>query len=209
MFLECARACYTEMRALARLRALAQPSSQQIAGLPSTNYSLDLPFFPCEKIYSFVQILTLAFPSFSGVPPPRRRRLGCSIRFAKWRRHASVVRNQQSATCNGVGALNAKSIGWLPTKAHFADVKEAAKNNWHEGMLIVEECGCPSNTLSARLAVCRAVARLQTPVQSSLAIVDRVPSGTISPGFQTPALAHGADFVLELAGVTRMDESIG
>jgi phage head maturation protease len=37
------------------------------------------------------------------------------------------------------GLLNAKSIGWVPTKAHFADVKEAAKNNWHEGMLIVEE----------------------------------------------------------------------
>jgi hypothetical protein len=35
--------------------------------------------------------------------------------------------------------LNANSIGWLPTKAHFADVKEAAKNNWKEGMLIVEE----------------------------------------------------------------------
>ena len=35
--------------------------------------------------------------------------------------------------------LNAKSIGWLPTKAHFADVKEATKNNRHEGMLIVEE----------------------------------------------------------------------
>jgi hypothetical protein len=27
----------------------------------------------------------------------------------------------------------------LPTKGHFADVKEAAKNNWYEGMLIVEE----------------------------------------------------------------------
>jgi phage head maturation protease len=37
------------------------------------------------------------------------------------------------------GLLNDKSIGWLPTKAHFADVKEADKNNWKEGMLIVEE----------------------------------------------------------------------
>jgi hypothetical protein len=35
--------------------------------------------------------------------------------------------------------LNAKSIGWLPTKAHFADMKEAAKNNWREGTLVVEE----------------------------------------------------------------------
>jgi hypothetical protein len=37
------------------------------------------------------------------------------------------------------GVLNAKSIGWLPTKAHFADVKEAAKNYWREGTLVVEE----------------------------------------------------------------------
>ena len=35
--------------------------------------------------------------------------------------------------------LNAKSIGWPPTKARFADVKEAAKNNWREGTLVVEE----------------------------------------------------------------------
>jgi hypothetical protein len=35
--------------------------------------------------------------------------------------------------------LNANSIGWLPTKPHFADVKEAAKNNWKEGKLIIEE----------------------------------------------------------------------
>jgi hypothetical protein len=37
------------------------------------------------------------------------------------------------------GLLKPKSIGWLPTKAHFADVKEAAKNNWREGTLVVEE----------------------------------------------------------------------
>src|SRR5213079_2927848 len=37
------------------------------------------------------------------------------------------------------GLLNGKSIGWLPTKAHFAEVKEAAKLNCHEGDLIVEE----------------------------------------------------------------------
>jgi hypothetical protein len=37
------------------------------------------------------------------------------------------------------GLLNANSIGWLPTNAHLADVKEAAKNNWREGTLVVEE----------------------------------------------------------------------
>jgi hypothetical protein len=37
------------------------------------------------------------------------------------------------------GLLNAKSIGWLPTKAHFADAKEVANNSWPEGALVVEE----------------------------------------------------------------------
>ena len=34
---------------------------------------------------------------------------------------------------------SAKSIGWLPTKADFADGTEAANNRWREGMSIVEE----------------------------------------------------------------------
>jgi len=37
------------------------------------------------------------------------------------------------------GLLNAKSIGWLPTKAHFADAKEMLKNSWTDGTLVVEE----------------------------------------------------------------------
>jgi hypothetical protein len=37
------------------------------------------------------------------------------------------------------GLLNAESIGWLPTKAHLASAKEAAKNNWRQGTLVVEE----------------------------------------------------------------------
>jgi hypothetical protein len=37
------------------------------------------------------------------------------------------------------GLLNAKSIGWLPTKAHFADTKELMKNAWPEGALVIEE----------------------------------------------------------------------
>ena len=54
--------------------------------------------------------------------------------------------------------------------------------------------------------------RMQTPdgydltVQSSLAAVARVLSGTVSPGFRTPAMAFGPDFVLELQGVSRDDE---
>jgi hypothetical protein len=37
------------------------------------------------------------------------------------------------------GLLNAKSIGWVPTKAHFADPKEAMKFGCNDGDLLVEE----------------------------------------------------------------------
>jgi hypothetical protein len=37
------------------------------------------------------------------------------------------------------GLLNGKSIGWLPTKGHFADSKESTKNGWPDGALIIEE----------------------------------------------------------------------
>jgi short subunit dehydrogenase-like uncharacterized protein len=57
-----------------------------------------------------------------------------------------------------------------------------------------------------------AVARLRTAdaydltVHTALAVVGRLLNGTISPGFQTPALAFGADFILEIEGVVRVDE---
>jgi len=60
----------------------------------------------------------------------------------------------------------------------------------------------------------RAAVRLQTPdgydltVLTSLAVVERVLSGAVSPGFQTPGMAFGPDFILEIAGVTRADEPI-
>ncbi len=37
------------------------------------------------------------------------------------------------------GLLNGKSIGFLPTKAHFADSKEAKKEGWPEGTLVFDE----------------------------------------------------------------------
>ena len=42
-------------------------------------------------------------------------------------------------------------------------------------------------------------------VRAALASVGRVLSGDVSPGFQTPSLAFGPDFVLETEGVTRID----
>jgi hypothetical protein len=37
------------------------------------------------------------------------------------------------------GLLNAKSIGWLPTKVHYADSKEILANDWPTQTLVVEE----------------------------------------------------------------------
>lgn len=41
--------------------------------------------------------------------------------------------------------------------------------------------------------------------QAALAAVRKVLASNASPGFQTPALAYGADFVLECDGITRED----
>lgn len=58
----------------------------------------------------------------------------------------------------------------------------------------------------------RAASRLHGPeagvvwtARAALAAVGRVLNGNAPPGFQTPALAYGADFVLECDGVTRQD----
>jgi len=58
-----------------------------------------------------------------------------------------------------------------------------------------------------------AVARQETPdgydltVQAALAAASRVLAGAVGPGYHTPATAFGPDFVLELPGVTRTDET--
>jgi short subunit dehydrogenase-like uncharacterized protein len=57
----------------------------------------------------------------------------------------------------------------------------------------------------------RAVSRLIGPegyaftVATALAAVERAESGQVRPGFQTPSKAYGADFVLEIPGVERLD----
>jgi short subunit dehydrogenase-like uncharacterized protein len=57
----------------------------------------------------------------------------------------------------------------------------------------------------------RAASRLHGPesyawtVTCALAVVERVLAGTVEPGFRTPALAFGADFVLGLPRVKRID----
>jgi short subunit dehydrogenase-like uncharacterized protein len=57
----------------------------------------------------------------------------------------------------------------------------------------------------------RAAARMRTPAGytltalTSLAIAERVLRGDVHPGFRTPSLAYGADFVLGIEGVSRED----
>jgi short subunit dehydrogenase-like uncharacterized protein len=41
--------------------------------------------------------------------------------------------------------------------------------------------------------------------ETALAAVERILSGDFKPGFQTPSLAYGADFILEFEGVRRED----
>jgi hypothetical protein len=40
---------------------------------------------------------------------------------------------------------------------------------------------------------------------TSVEVIRRVLAGAVRPGFQTPSLAYGADWVLELDGVERED----
>ena len=60
-----------------------------------------------------------------------------------------------------------------------------------------------------------AEAILETPdaysftVASSLEIVRRVLNGDVTPGYQTPSTAYGADFIMGFDGVTRKDIAIG
>jgi short subunit dehydrogenase-like uncharacterized protein len=63
----------------------------------------------------------------------------------------------------------------------------------------------------ARDAARTVVSRLDAPegyaltVQTTLAAVAKVRAGAARPGFQTPSLAFGKDFILEIEGVTRTD----
>jgi short subunit dehydrogenase-like uncharacterized protein len=57
-----------------------------------------------------------------------------------------------------------------------------------------------------------ATARLHGPeaglvwtTRAALSVVRKALAGEVSPGFQTPAGAYGADLVLETEGVTRED----
>jgi hypothetical protein len=74
------------------------------------------------------------------------------------------------------GLLQGKSIGFLPTRTHFADSKEAKKEGWPEGALIIDEW------LLLEYAVCF------LPVNQD-ALVEAVSKGTVEvPGVLLEAL---------------------
>ena len=113
-----------------------------------------------------------------------------------------------------VGARMSRWLGWL--------LRSKVVQNWVRRRILA---GAPGPTEAERQrnrcffwaevtdeAGRSAVARQQTPdgydltVATALAAVARVLSGAIAPGFKTPAMAFGPDFILEIAGVTRTDE---
>ena len=60
----------------------------------------------------------------------------------------------------------------------------------------------------------RAVPRMHLPhssvvtARAALVVVCRVLDGSMRPGFQTPGGLYGPDFILEMDGVTRVDEDV-
>ena len=69
-------------------------------------------------------------------------------------------------------------------------------------MLVAEATNAQGETVRSRL---RTPEGYTLTAMTALEIVRRVLAGDFKPGFQTPSLAYGADFVLQFAGVTRED----
>ena len=68
--------------------------------------------------------------------------------------------------------------------------------------ILAEVAGANGETARAIL---RTPEAYSITADSALTIATRVAAGDHKPGFQTPSLAFGADFVLDLDGVTRED----
>lgn len=96
----------------------------------------------------------------------------------------------------------------------LAAIRNAAKKTTHGGAT-VEERAVSSTSVWGEVIDDqgqRAVSRLHGPEpglvwtsRAALEAVKRVLTGDLKPGFQTPSLAYGPDFVLECKGVTRED----
>jgi len=80
------------------------------------------------------------------------------------------------------GLLNGKSIGFLPTKAHFADSKEAKNESWPEGTLVFDEwllleyavCFLPANQDALVEQVSKGNLTLEQDLIRALGLDDRL-----------------------------------
>ncbi len=81
------------------------------------------------------------------------------------------------------GLLQGKSIGFLPTRTHFADSKEAKKEGWPDGTLVIDEwllleyavCFLPVNQDALVEAVSKGTVEVPAELLSALGIQKRKP----------------------------------
>ena len=72
-------------------------------------------------------------------------------------------------------------------------------------MLVAQASNAKGETVRSRL---RTPEGYTLTALTAIEIAKRAVTGDFRPGFQTPSLAYGADFILQFAGVTREDSSV-
>jgi short subunit dehydrogenase-like uncharacterized protein len=87
-------------------------------------------------------------------------------------------------------------VGWLPEGPSDAERASGL------AVLIAEAANASGVTVRSRLTTPDAYA---LTAETAVEIARRAAQGEIEPGFQTPSLAFGADFILDFAGCTRED----
>ena len=77
-----------------------------------------------------------------------------------------------------------------------------AERSSDHAVLVVEATNAKGETVRSRL---RTPEGYTLTAMTAIEIARRVVAGDLAPGFQTPSLAYGADFILQFPGVTRED----
>ena len=131
--------------------------------------------------------------------------------------HTTGIPNIEVYTEAGAMARNFFALcGWLagPMRSPpWRLLMEAQARLWPEGPSAAKRDGTPRVIVAEVEDRWRrkAISRLHTPdgysftPVAALAVAGRILAGHFAPGFQTPAKAYGADFVLALGGVYRED----
>jgi short subunit dehydrogenase-like uncharacterized protein len=107
-----------------------------------------------------------------------------------------------SRFCSGL--LGSRAVqGWLRRRVLAGPPGPSAEERQRGSSMLWGEAADDSGR--------RVVTRLRGPeayeftVRAALAVIGRVFGGAAPPGFQTPAMAYGPDFVLDIEGVVRQD----